>query len=110
MNLHGRKMHVTQTASNGVVGKDTIFHFTQAGNVVEARYAGGRIAAGYFVGILDGDQLPFRYCQISDGNKIDGGSSQARIEQMPDGRLRLIETFAWESRAGTGENIFEEID
>ena len=110
MNLHGRKMRVVQTAPNGIVGRYTIFHFSQAGNVVEARYSGGRIAAGYLVGLLERDQLSFRYCQISDRVQIDGGASQGRLEPMSNGRFRLVESFTWESRSGDGVNIFEEID
>jgi hypothetical protein len=36
---------------------------------------------------------------------------QARqpIDQMQDGRLRLIEEFQWLTRPGRGTNVFEEI-
>jgi hypothetical protein len=109
MNLHGRRMRVVQTAPNGIVGIDTVFHFHQTGAVVEARYVGGRIAVGCLVGIFDGDVLSFRFCQISDGVQIDGGASQGRLEKMSDGRLRLVESFTWESRRGKGVSIFEEV-
>jgi hypothetical protein len=109
MNLHGKTMRVVQTAPNGVVGKGTVFRFTQVGSIVEASYSGGRIAVGHLVGILEGELLSFRFCQISDRAHIDGGASQGRLEVLSDGRLRLVESFSWESREGTGVNIFEEI-
>ncbi len=62
-----------------------------------------------FVGILEGDLLSFRFCQISDRVQVDGGASQGRLELLGDGRLRLVESFSWESRDGNGVNIFEEI-
>jgi len=102
-------MHVVQTAPNGVVGRDTVFKFYQVGDVVTASYSGGRVRVGYLVGILKGDRLSFRYCQVSDEDHVDGGSSNARIESVDGGRLRLIESFKWESRDGSGENIFEEV-
>ena len=103
-------MRVVQTAPNGVVGNETIFRFSQAGSVVEARYSGGRIVTGYLVGILQEDSLSFRYCQVSDGVRIDGGASSGRLESLSDGRLRLVESFTWDSRGGDGGvNIFEEI-
>lgn len=102
-------MRVVQTAPNGIVGKDTVFHFSQVGDVVEAHYSGGRIATGYLVGMLEGDLLSFRFCQISDQVRIDGGASQGRLELLGDGRLRIVESFTWESRGGTGVNIFEEV-
>jgi hypothetical protein len=102
-------MHVVQTAPNGVVGSDTVFEFSQVGDIVTASYSGGRVGVGYLVGILKGDTLSFRYCQVSDEDHVDGGSSNAKIETMDGGRIRLIESFKWESRDGSGENIFEEI-
>ncbi len=102
-------MRVVQTAPNGIVGRDTVFHFSQRGDVVEARYSGGRIEAGYLVGILAGDLLSFRFCQISDRVQIDGGLSRGRLEPVGDGRLRIVESFTWESRGGEGVNVFEEI-
>ena len=103
-------MRVVQTAPNGVVGDGTIFDFSQAGNLVEARYSGGRITVGYLVDILEQDLLSFRFCQISDRVHVDGGASKGRVERLSDGRLRIIESFTWESRGGgDGKNIFEEI-
>ena len=109
MNLNKRKMHVVRTAPNGVVGRDTIFDFSQEGTVVTATYSGGRIRVGYLVGLMEDAALSFRYCQISDDGRIDGGSSSARIEAMDGGKVRLVESFRWDSKDGSGENIIEEI-
>jgi hypothetical protein len=109
MNLNGCKMHVVQTAPNGLVGRDTVFEFAQEGDIVTASYSGGRVRVGYLVGILKAATLSFRYCQVSDEDHVDGGFSNARVESTNGGRLRLIESFKWESRDGSGENIFEEI-
>lgn len=102
-------MRVIQTAPTGIVGRETIFQFTQKGDIVEARYSGGRVATGYLVGILTGDLLSFRFCQINDGVQVDGGLSNGRLEPLSDGRLRIVESFTWESRGGEGVNVFEEI-
>jgi hypothetical protein len=110
MNINGRKMHVVKTAPNGVVGRETVFEFSQAGSTVTASYSGGRVRVGYLVGVLKEDTLSFRYCQVSDVDHVDGGSSNARIELLEGGRLRLIESFKWDSKNGSGENIFEEMD
>jgi len=109
VSLDGVKMRVISTAANGVVGADTIFVFEQRGRTVTANYSGGRIAAGFLAGNWEGDVLRFRYVQVSDGEAIDSGQSAARLSRSPAGRLRLEERFQWESKAGEGLNVFEEI-
>ncbi|MCG8330762.1 MAG: hypothetical protein MI974_23900 [Chitinophagales bacterium] len=47
INLDHIKMRVIETADNGVVNEDTIFHFTQQGNYVEASYSGGKIKVDF---------------------------------------------------------------
>ena len=109
LSLDGIKMRVVTTAPNGVVGADTVFVFQQHERVVTAHYSGGRIVAGFLAGVWDGERLPFRYVQIADGETLDSGRSVARVTKLPDGRLRLEEQFQWESKPGTGTNIFEQI-
>jgi hypothetical protein len=108
-NLDGRAMFVSSTADNGVVGRETRLVFTQRGTRVAARYAGGRVARGWLVGQWTDDTLHFRYTQREDGMAIHAGQSECRVEDLPDGRLRLVEHFAWSTRAGSGVNIFEEL-
>ncbi len=109
ISLDGKRLHVTSTAANGVVNAKTVFEFTQQGSLVWARYAGGRIALGYLVGRIDGDRLVFRYAQTTLDGRLDGGQSNCEIVCTPDGRLRLLEHFQWESRDGTGTNVFDEL-
>jgi hypothetical protein len=37
------------------------------------------------------------------------GRCESRIEALADGRLRLHETWAWESQEGAGTSVVEEI-
>jgi hypothetical protein len=107
--LDGIRMRVVATAASGVVGADTIFSFSQRGLVVTAHYAGGRITAGFLAGRWEADRLVFRYVQVADGESVDSGQSVARVTHSPGGRLRLEESFQWETRTGSGTNVFEEI-
>ena len=63
VNLDGLKMHVTTTATNGVVASGTRLSFVQRGNHVAARYSGGAVGRGWLVGRLRGSELEFRYAQ-----------------------------------------------
>ena len=109
INLDGVTMFVSSTAENGVVGGETRLHFAQRGTRVAARYAGGRVGRGWLVGRWNADTLHFRYVQREDGSVIHAGHSACSVEQLPDGRLRLIERFVWSTRAGSGVNVFDEL-
>jgi hypothetical protein len=108
-NLDGRTMYVSTTAADGVVGADTRLHFTQRGDLVAARYAGGRVLRGWLVGRWDGDILRFRYAQREASSSVHAGRSECVVEQRPDGRLRLVEHFTWSTRDGSGVNVFDEL-
>jgi hypothetical protein len=109
MNLDGLTMFVSSTASEGVVSEATHLHFAQRGDRVFARYAGGSVARGWLVGRCAGDTLRFRYAQREDGPTIHAGQSVCDVRQLPDGRIRIIEHFAWSTRQGSGINVFDEL-
>ncbi len=111
ISLDGIKMHVISTAEGGEVNTKTLFDFTQDGSVVAARYGGGKIRLGYLVGMMNpAGSLEFRYTQVDNDGRLDGGYSSCEISMMADGRIRLFKHFKWESREGTGTNVFEEIE
>lgn len=109
MNLDGLSMFVSNTATMGVVGADTRLHFTQRGERVYARYAGGRVTRGWLVGRWAGPALHFRYAQCEEGNAIHAGRSECDVERLTDGRVRIIEHFTWSTRAASGINVFDEL-
>jgi hypothetical protein len=108
-NVDGLTMFVSSTANNGVVSGETRLVFFQRGTRVAARYAGGRIARGWLVGQWADDTLHFSYAQREDGGGLHAGHSECRVEELPDGRLRLVERFTWSTRSGSGVNVFEEL-
>ena len=109
LNLNRKKMHVVSTDQNGEVNIDTIFEFEQNGNIVTARYAGGKIRIGYLVGKINGNNLEFRYAQANIHDHLDGGQSNCEIKRVDNGKLQLIEHFQWSTREGSGTNVFEEL-
>ncbi|WP_223826528.1 hypothetical protein [Flagellimonas sp. S3867] len=111
INLHQIRMNVIQTAENGVVNRETVFHFTQEDDIVQANYAGGKIAKGFLVGKLMGNILNFSYCQLQIDGRLDNGSSKGKLSVTNEGKIRLIENFEWQSRSedSKGMNVFEEI-
>lgn len=129
LDLDGVVMHVTATAANGVVDRDTRVSFRQRGSRVVGRYSGGKVRRGWLVGTTSGNRLTFRYVQAEStgaiagsgsviagggsaiaggGSVIHAGRSTCEIEALADGRLRLLEHFAWSTRPGGGTNVFEQ--
>lgn len=107
--LNGRRFFVSSTDASGEVNRDTILQFAQRGSIVSAEYAGGGIARGYQCGTIDGGELRFRYCQVSEDGRIDGGHSRCEVIAEGDGKVRVVEHFQWDSRDESGTNVFEEL-
>ena len=107
--LNGIRMAAVTTASEGAVKKDTVFEFSETDSVVTATYAGGGIRSGCLAGVRTGHGLFFRYAQVDEGGRVDGGRSQCEVKRLDDGRYRIIEHFQWESRPGSGTNVLDEI-
>lgn len=109
VSLEGRRFRSVANSDGGDVGGATAFSYHQDGTVIWAVYAGGVVRLGHLVGTRSGDQLDFRYAHLTTDGATAGGHCRSRIEVLPDGRLRLHETWEWESRAGTGTSIVEEV-
>jgi hypothetical protein len=109
MNLNGKTFRVSTTAQVGVVNADTRLHFAQRGASLLGRYQGGSIVRGYLVGTQIGTTVSFRYAQREADGHIHGGYSVCDLQVLPDGRLLLSEHFSWDTRPGSGTNVFEEI-
>jgi hypothetical protein len=103
------RMRAVATAAEGEVDSGTLFTFAQNGSTVWAHYAGGAIEVGYLVGTLASSKLVFRYCQVDRRGEVHGGHSTADLTVLPNGRIRLLEHFQWESRKGEGTNVLEEV-
>jgi hypothetical protein len=109
MNLDGLTFQVRATAAAGVVSSDTRLRLIQRGTRLFGRYEGGSIERGCLVGTLSGHALTFRYAQREIAGGIHGGRSICTLELLQDARLRLHEHFTWETREGTGTNVFEQV-
>lgn len=107
--LDGRRFRASGEGAGGEVDAQTVFEYQEAGGVIWARYQGGAIELGFLVGTRSGDQLDFRYTQLNRGGATASGHCVSQVETLADGRLRLHETWTWESRSGSGTSVVEEI-
>ena len=108
VDMDGRVLRPAAAVEGGQVTPETEFRFRQSGDMVWGRYSGGGIRLGFFVGTNDGRTVSFRYSQLDTLGETASGSSVDRIEALPDGRVRLHESWQWDSRDGSGTSILEE--
>ncbi|MER8184541.1 hypothetical protein [Kitasatospora sp. NPDC094015] len=96
-------------ADHGEVDTATRFAYREQDGLVWAAYAGGAIVHGRLVGTRAGDTLDFRYVQLSQGGETSSGHCVSVLSRLADGRLRMDESWRWESRPGSGTSAVEEV-
>ncbi|WP_330303946.1 MULTISPECIES: hypothetical protein [unclassified Streptomyces] len=93
----------------GQVGTRTRFTYHEKDGEIWAEYAGGDVIRGHLLGTRRDDRLDFRYVQLKHDGSTSAGHCVSLVVELPDGRVRLEETWEWESRTGSGTSIVEEI-
>jgi hypothetical protein len=107
--LDGRRFRAVGDVDGGEVEAATVFTYHERDGEIWAEYAGGRVKRGYLVGTREGDKLDFRYTQLNTAGETNSGHCVSTVEHMADGRLRLSETWEWESRTGSGTSVLAEL-
>jgi len=108
---HNKRFRPVQNTENGETSAETIFHYKQEGTLLTSEYSGGKIVKGHLLGIVDADgTIDMRYHQVNDQGELMTGTCQSKPEMLPDGRIRLHETWCWTSGdCSQGQSVIEEI-
>lgn len=111
LSYDGRTFKPVQNSATGEVGSGTTFNYHQSGDVVWAEYSGGGVRFGQLVAICDADGvLDARYQHVNNKNELMTGVCRSAPEILPDGRMRLHESWRWTSGDHSfGESVIEEI-
>jgi len=98
-------------SENGETSDETTFHYRQDGAILTATYSGGKIKFGHLIGLVDEfGNIDMRYHQININNQLMTGICKSKPEVLPNGKLRLHETWQWTSGDNSkGISIIEEI-
>jgi len=108
-NLNNRIFHVLQNDGPGAeVNGDTIFAFYQCQEMVMGEYKGGKIKEGDIIGYIEGEKFHFHYEQINLNGEKNSGNSNDKIEVGDGGKIKLIDTWKWETKEGEGHCIMQE--
>ena len=95
--------------AQGEANAETTFEYHERDDLIWARYEGGTVRLGYLVGTREGSRLEFRYCHLNASGETSNGRCSTAVSLLSDGRLRLDEDWEWESKAGAGTSVVEEV-
>ncbi|MFC4535460.1 hypothetical protein [Sphaerisporangium dianthi] len=108
--LDGRTfVMVSSTASEVDADEPTRFRYEEANGVIWGGYTGDTVVQGRFVGTRDGDLIELTYAHALKSGARATGRSTSRIETLPDGRLRLVEEFAFDGDDTPQVSVCEEV-
>ncbi|MCM2392433.1 hypothetical protein [Streptomyces albipurpureus] len=93
----------------GQVGTSTRFAYHERDGRIWAEYEGGDVVQGFLVGTREADRIDFRYVQLKTDLSTSSGHCVSTVVELPDGRVRLDETWEWESQEGSGTSVVEEV-
>lgn len=110
ISFDGRTLVGVSNDEAGDVGTDTRFRFEQTGDRIHAEYAGGDVVEGHLLGTVEGTRWEIRYTQIDAAGETASGRSVGEVSVLDDGRLRVEDEWEWESKAGRGESVLEEVE
>ena len=110
INYNNKIFRPVSNSENGETSNDTVFHYQQTGNILTAEYSGGRIIQGHLIGLVDSlGNIDMRYHQVNDNGELMTGICRSIPERLPNGKIRLHESWEWTSGdRSKGKSIIEE--
>lgn len=111
INYNRKRFSPVSNTDNGEVDQETVFEYKQQGNVLFCEYSGNNILKGHLIGLVsDEGHIDMRYHQVNTQGILMTGTCKSTPELLPDGRIRLHESWQWTSGDGSkGNSVLEEV-
>ena len=111
MDYNNKLFRPVENTDNGETTAETVFAYKQSGNILTSEYQGGQIIKGHLIGLVDKNGLiEMRYHQVNLRGELMTGVCTSKPEVMPNGKIRLHETWRWTSGDGSsGKSVLEEL-
>lgn len=94
----------------GDLTKEVLFHYHQKDHTVWGTCEGGRVRFGTLIAnVLDDDKLDMVWQYLNIDGEFVSGRCLSVPEQLPDGRLRLHESWTTTVGGPAGSSVIEEI-
>jgi hypothetical protein len=109
LSYNNKRFVGVENYDDGDLTQDVLFHYKQVGNTVWGTFEGGRVRFGTLVAdVLENNQLRMVWQYLNIDGEFVSGECLSKPKLLPDGRLRLEET--WSTANGpTGTSAIEEI-
>jgi len=110
INYDKKIFRLITNSKNGETSQETIFIYNQKDNIVTSEYSGGKIKKGHLIGLVDNNgEIEMRYHQVNNKNELMTGVCKSKPEKLPNGKIRLHESWEWTSGDfSKGNSIIEE--
>lgn len=110
INYDGRVFRPISNSENGETSDETVFLYRQVGHILTSAYSGGRIQQGHLIGLVDEQgRIDMRYHQVNDRGELMSGICRSTPEVLPNGKIRLHESWEWTSGdRSKGASVLEE--
>ncbi|WP_338395951.1 n-acetylglutamate synthase [Fulvitalea axinellae] len=111
INFDGKVFRSLSNTDNGEVSGETLFRYSQKGDLVWAEYSGGGILKGHLIAKTDKQgRLDMRYQHVNDNGEIRTGVCNSTPDIMPDGSVKLQEKWRWTcGDHSEGESVLVEV-
>lgn len=110
IDYHNKQFRPVSNTDNGETSAATVFHYRQDGRILTSEYSGGKIIKGHLIGLVDDEGcISMRYHQVNDRNELMTGVCHSKPEILPNGKIRLHESWQWTSGdQSNGSSVIEE--
>ncbi len=110
MDYHNKIFRPVSNTANGETSSETVFLYQQVGQILTCTYTGGQIVKGQLIGLVDEEgKIEMRYHQVNTKGELMTGICFSEPEILPNGKIRLHETWKWTSGdESIGQSVLEE--
>lgn len=111
INYDNRYFIGVENYDDGDLTRETVFRYRQKGQVVWGSFEGGKVLHGNFVAkLLEDNRLEMSWQYLNKSNELHHGTCISTPEVLPNGRLRLHES--WQLTTGdchAGTSVIQEV-
>lgn len=111
INYNNKKFRILSSSENSETTFETVFIYKQEGAILTSNYKGGNIAIGHLIGLVANDgTINMRYHQINTNGELMTGICTSKPEILPNGKIKLHETWQWTSGdKSNGTSMLQEV-